>query len=50
MVNGSARRMYFRRKQTQSDPKNAIFGAKPAHFRAKWDEQMSVNYVSGLED
>jgi hypothetical protein len=30
----------------ENEPNPAIFSSKPPHFRAKWDAQKSVNYVS----
>jgi hypothetical protein len=36
----------------ENEPNRPIFGAKPRPFRAKLDEQMSVNYVfaAGIND
>jgi hypothetical protein len=42
LVNSGARGTDFPPKQ----PDHAIFGLQTAHFRAEWDAQKSVNYVS----
>jgi hypothetical protein len=51
-VNGGAQGTDFRPERTQPNPIMRFLGSKPGHFRAKWDAQKSVNYVSaaGIND
>jgi hypothetical protein len=52
LVNGGAQGTDFRPERTQPNPIMRFLGSKAAHFRAKWNAQKSVNYVSaaGIND